>query len=521
MATQAQHDWLKTYLRMIGRGGSTSSAPAKLSEGDQATVAAGLNPGGQSVELDDNGQSLAPATPDAAGLALKQQIRQVRSEATGSVARYDAQKDADSSQGIVSTVSHAMKSISNRMFGDDSFKDPGEAVWDATSTAQDAADSADAALGSGDSATAATYVDQARDAAGTATRLADGYTDGMASGAQDTEVGLKGVKFLAEGTEAVLATVATGGAAGALASGTGTAGVGATTALPLIGEVSTATAATVVSAAQGIGETVAPAIQKLIQGDAVDWVAVGVDVIIQGILAKFGGDLSQSLSLGIAKQLAGKFTGHVLQKYLPRILAREVLFEGSQLLKTAAQEALEPLRGQKVTLDQIHQALLANMLDGKGAVIAAVTGGVEAAYTPSTSGSSGAVAEMPNAGVDAEMPDVTEHAVLLEDGAQLPGDAEMPDATEHAVLLEDGAQPPQGTAAGSTLPPPTIAPRSAASAANAELAQMSDEEIEQSVDNWNTGETPSVPAASMPSAAAPAQGAQSASQPRPGPQTGR
>ena len=59
---------------------------------------------------------------------MKQQIRQVRSETAGSIARYDAQMETDSSQGVVSTISDVMKSISNRMFGDDSFKDPGDTV---------------------------------------------------------------------------------------------------------------------------------------------------------------------------------------------------------------------------------------------------------------------------------------------------------------------------------------------------------------------------------------------------------
>jgi hypothetical protein len=477
--------------------------------------------------VDDSGQSLAPAAADPAALALKTEIRSARSEAKGAVARYDAQKDVESGHGLVSGTSDFMTSVSNRLFGEDAFKDPGDAVWDGTSAAQDAADSAEVALGAGDTETAAGYVEQARDAAGNASRLADGYGSGMVSGTGAAVTGLQAVKTGAEVTEVVLGTVVTGGAVGVAAAG-GTA----TTAVPLVGAVSTATVATGIGLAQGIGEAAIPAAIKVAEGDTVDLAAVGADVLVQIALAKFGGRISGSLASAMTERLAGKFSSEILSKYLPGVIARVVLQEGSAVLKTAVQQVGETFRGQKITLDQFCDTLVANLLDWKGIAIAAITGGLEAQYRPSAGGTSGDGAELPDATADAVLLDASgEGPASASSAGGTSGDgADLPDATADAVLLDasgegpasassntsptapaaDVAQPAQAPSAapqaapGSSLPPPKILPASAASAANAELHQMTDADIQRSVDNWDTGESSTPPPAAAAPAAAPA-----------------
>jgi hypothetical protein len=267
--------------------------------------------------------------------------------------------------------------------------------------------------------------------------------------------------------------------------------------------VSTATVATGIGLAQGIGEAAIPAAIKVAEGDTVDLAAVGADVLVQIALAKFGGRIAGSLSSAMTERLAGEFSAEILNKYLSGVIARVVLQEGSAVLKTAVQQVGETFRGQKITLDQFCSTLVANLLDVKGIAIAAITGGLEAQYRPSAGGTPGD---------GAELPDATADAVLLDASGEGPASASSnAPAASPTAPAADVAQPAQASSAapqaapGSSLPPPKILPASAASAANAELRQMTDADIQRSVDNWDTGESSTPPpAAAAPTTAAPA-----------------
>jgi hypothetical protein len=441
------------------------------------STASASDDNGQSLQEDDNGQSLAP--PDPATLALQQKIRSARSEAEGAVARYDAQKETEGTgpvQWAVGRVSnlteHAVDFVSRNVVGTDgaAFADPGDSVWDGTSAAQDTADSAQAAIDAGDTDTAAAYADQAGDAASNASRLADRYQSGVIEGAEGAEDGFTAIKVSAEATDAVLATAVTGGAAAPAVAG------------------GSATAANIVALTQGVGEAVGAQVTKRAYGDTVDWGSLSVDVLIQALMAKFGGELTEKLASSLAQRLASKYTPELLNKYLSAIVARVAMQDASAELKAAAQAAIDALTGQAVRMADLESKLLDNLTDPKSAFVAVVAGIADAKLGsfPDATGDAvlldgtGGAADGAAAG---DLLDATADAVPLD----APGDeagadsADLPDATADAVSIDTS---------GSALPPPTVAPSSAKDAVNAALSQMTDDDILESVNNWKTGETP-------------------------------
>jgi hypothetical protein len=331
----------------------------------------GIRPSGNperpfTMVVDGQPETLSAAQADeirgkAAGV-LKDHLRRVQVKAATAREGYQSQTEVDKQHWLVAPIVKTLGRV----------KDPGPDLLAYVARANADVQSALEALAAGHLEQAAELLATAEGAALSATKMWQAYFQGIISAGEMTVTVLEITRDAAFATLAVLATIATGGAAAGVLSAEG---VGATTTVSGV-EVGTATAANVVAAGAPIVANLAEAVAKVSMGDKVDWGALVVDTAIQIIIARFGGRVTG----GIAKALLGNpATESLAARVTEGVVHTAILHVGSTALTTAAQDAYRALRGQNITWQAFADDLIARLTDPKGLAVVAVTGALTSA----------------------------------------------------------------------------------------------------------------------------------------------
>jgi outer membrane biosynthesis protein TonB len=296
---------------------------------------------------------------------LKNHLQQIRQKAQYAVDRYNGQSEVDRQHWIVAPI---VKTIGR-------VKDPGPALLGYGASAQIDADAATAAVAAGNFTRAATLLASAETAAISAGKMWQAYFEGIISGGEMTITVLEITRDASFVTLAILATIASGGAAAGALGATEAGATGATAFGVELG-TSAATAANVIAAGAPIVANVAEAAAKVSMGEKVDWGALVIDTAIQIIIARFGGRVTG----GIAKRLlANPATENLAGKVTEKVVHAAILHVGSTALTTAAQDAYRALKGQGITWKAFLDDLIARLTDPKSLAIIAVTGALTSA----------------------------------------------------------------------------------------------------------------------------------------------
>ncbi len=312
---------------------------------------------GESVELTQEQVDRVRAT---ARNALKSSIIRVRGTAAGAAKSYREQTQRNKDQWIVSSIVKAVAEV--RTLGD--FHDPGPILLALAGGAQAAANKAQQAAESGDFITAARLLADAESAATRAQKMFHAYWQGLISAGEFTVTTLTYTRNAAGATLAVLAIVATGGAAAAPTT-------------TLFGaSVSTTSLATGIAIGAPIVQEFAVAGVRYNLGEDVDWGRTGVNALFSIVTGKLGGKLGGSLF----KSLAGRLPKGMTSQMFARATSEVVVGRGSAALSTVVNAVYDKARGRDVTWKQLLDDVWAQLTDPKGLLADAALGAVQARY---------------------------------------------------------------------------------------------------------------------------------------------
>jgi len=326
----------------------------------------GISPSGNTdrpftIVVDGQPETLTAAQADAirskAARILSENLSRVRIKADYAENRYQTQIEVDKQHWIVAPIVKTLGRV----------QDPGPDLLAYVVCANREIQSALEAASSHQLEKAATLMADAEAAAISANKMWQAYFEGIINASEMTVTVLEVTRDAAFLTLAVLATVASGGAAaGALGAAEG---AGATTTV-LGFQVGTTAAANVIATGAPIVANLAEAGAKVSMGDRVDWGALVVDTAMQVIITRFGGKVTG----GIAKALVGNpATESLATKVTENLVHTVILHMGSTALTTAARDAYRALKGQNVTWRSFADDLIGRLTDPKGIAVALIT----------------------------------------------------------------------------------------------------------------------------------------------------
>ena len=302
----------------------------------------------------------ADAQPDEAARAADKKrfvarVEVARRNAFNARDRYQEQKKVEADQSIIAGLSRVAKEVTSL----GSFEDPGPALDQILEEFRSCAAGAVAALSAGDLAAADANCAQLDALAARAGKLAYDYTEGLIDGAETAKTTVKVVDTGAKIVGGVALTVATGGAA---------AGV---VAAEVVGT------ATAVSVAGGVAASTAGVATNLALGQKVDWGMFSIDILIQGLTARFGGELTNGIALAVAKRL-GPMAATVGGAVIKNAAAQVVMHIDTTLAKQALEVAYQKLVGKDVTMQQVYDECIARLTDPSSLLVIAATSGAQA-----------------------------------------------------------------------------------------------------------------------------------------------
>jgi hypothetical protein len=330
-----------------------------------------------------------------AAAALKDALQRVSNRADMAMGRYSAQQKINLDSPISAFGADLMAKAKAALSGGH-YEDPGPRLYPLSAKVTNCISQARSAAGGGKFSDAAGALADAEEAAAQIAGMVQAYCDGIIGGAESNVAVLEVTKTVCFAIDGVIAIVITGGGAAALAEGVGASGVGG----------SAATAGAIANFAPVVASGGTYALQ-VAEGDPVDWKKATADMVIQLVLAKFGGKMTEGLT-----SLVGRLGGSSLSSEVVRkIIVAEIMQAGSSCLQTVVSFAISKQEGKKVTWGQLMSAIEAAVLDPKGIVAAAALGAVSAKYpttpgaqtTPAPEGGTDPVTG-PNAGTPAAPP---------------------------------------------------------------------------------------------------------------------
>jgi hypothetical protein len=359
-------------------------------------------------------QTFGVAPPASAAVAqtaaLKRRIADAQSQAERALDAYEEQQKLNKDQWFVSGVSRAAKAVTSL----GRFEDPGSRLKQTVAAVREGAKSASAALDAGDIAKATAIAERIAILAQNSARWAHGYTEGMIEGAETSTTAIKTVDTGAKVVGAVAITVATaGGAAPAVIA-----------------------AATGVSVAGGMAASTAGVATKLALGEKVDWGMFSIDILIQALLARFGGPLGEGIAAAVAKRLGPSIAKTLGGSLIKSVVTQTVMHVDSAVLRTAIESSYQKLSGKDLTYRQVLQSYVALLTDPNSLVVIAATTAAGQAYAGRSSSSPASTGKAP-ASTEASSPAQTPPKAAATPAA----------ATSGAAPVEEPAAPAAKSAA--------------------------------------------------------------------------
>jgi Domain of unknown function (DUF4157) len=293
---------------------------------------------------------------------LKENIGRVQRIADTASSRYADQSEIDKKHWIVAPIVKTLGRV----------KDPGPFLTAEVALSRQAVAGAIAAADADTFAQAAALFADAETSAIKASKLWQAYFEGIISAGEMTITALEITRDVAFTTLGVLATIATAGAA-----------AGATSALGL--EIGSAGAANLIATGAPIVASVGGVAVQVAMGDKVDWGAAVIDVAMQLLVSRFGGQATKGIAGAVTKRLAGKLAAESLARIgIEKMIQATIIQEGSTALRTVVESVYHSLRGDKITWEQFLETLIARLTDPKGIavtlLVSAITTGAEAKY---------------------------------------------------------------------------------------------------------------------------------------------
>lgn len=299
-------------------------------------------------------QTAAPTGADFAAVTARRKhliarIGRAKGNVDAALARYEDQKKISGDQWIISGLSRAAKEVTSL----GAFDDPGPALNGILGQVRTAARSAIGVLNVDDFDSAEGICADLDLLATQAEKLALAYCEGLIDGAETAKTTVKVIDTGAKVVGGVALTVATGGAA---------AGV-------IAAEVGTATA---ISVAGGVAASTAGVATKLALGDKVDWGLFSIDILMQGLLARFGGKLTEGIAGAIAQRL-GPMASTLGGAVIKNAAAQAVMHVDTTLFKAVLETAYQKLAGRELTLQQVYDSCIDQLTDPSSLVVLAAT----------------------------------------------------------------------------------------------------------------------------------------------------
>ena len=329
MLTSAQRQWLQAL-------GAGAALQAGKTSSDEAA-----------------GASAPTAAATAPALDKKPYVERVetaRRNVFTAFDRYQEQKNVEAEQSVIAALSRAAKEVTTL----GSFEDPGPALDRIRADFLACAQGTVAALQAGDAAAADAACAKLDALAARAAKLAYDYGEDVIDGAETAKTTVKVMDTGAKVVGGVALTLATGGAA---------AGV---VAAEVVGT------ATAVSVAGGVAASTAGVATNLAIGQKVDWGMFSIDILIQALTARFGGELANGIAASVAKRLgpmAAKVGGIVIKNAATQI----VLHVDTTLFKKALEVGYGKLVGQNLTLQEVVDSTIAQLTDVSSLLVIAAT----------------------------------------------------------------------------------------------------------------------------------------------------
>jgi Domain of unknown function (DUF4157) len=351
-----------------------SIQPSSVASGVYDMVIAGKHQQVPKAKVDDAYQKIAKE--------LRYALTRVVNKAEGALESYNSQTAINKDQWFVSGVIEIFGRV----------KDPGPELISQGSTATIKAAEGMAAVEAGDFVTAADRLAEAEAYASRAQMMYTAYWQHLISVAEMTVTVLEYTEKTAFVTLAILATIASGGAALGAIGAEGVTVAGVTTTASMVGT------ANLISFG-------APAVARVLQsgtkaalGEEVDWGEVAIETIVDIVLYKLGGKLGEGLLGRFAKLAAFQTLG---RQALAGVLSNLILHEGSAAFRTTVVAVYDRLHKGKLTWNEFGNQLIAALTDPQGLFFAAVSGAAggygrgKAAGVGSRTSSAGSSAETP------------------------------------------------------------------------------------------------------------------------------
>jgi hypothetical protein len=282
---------------------------------------------------------------------LRSASQGARITAEGALEGYRQQRAVDADFPIVSRIVQI------------GIHDPGAELSARVAEAQREASAVATMLASRNLAGALEHLGRAEEAAKAADALWRGYHRDVVETGESRVRTLEFTRDASFVTLGVLALIATGGAA-----------AGATTTVAGV-QVGTVAAANVVATGAPIAARVASTGMQAALGDEVDWGRVAIDTIVDVVISRLGGRLSN----GIFTRLRGNPAVQQLgQLAFRRIVASVLTHEAATAFRVIVNDAYTRLRGGRITWGQFGEDLLAHMTDPSGLFLATLMGTLHA-----------------------------------------------------------------------------------------------------------------------------------------------
>jgi hypothetical protein len=312
--------------------------------------------------------------------AVADALRSIRNDADTASGRYAEQQKTDARFWIIAPIIKGLGGV----------KDPKPYLDGYVAEARRQAARAEQSAAAGDFNAAAAAAANAELSAVKAKKIVEAYVDQIIGSGEMTVTVLQVIKFTAEVVFLLAATVATAGAGGAAA----------TSAFGL--EVTTGTAVTVIGAGSAIAEEVSVGILQAADGDNVDWGRIATHAALNVLMARFGG----SVGSRVGKSLVNRFGPKAAS-----LVAPILMHEANTVFFTVVDTTVLALRGKPMTMKQLEDELVAQMLNPKGLAFAIIQSRVAAklegghAPTPPPGGreTGGQPPPAPGAGHDAPL----------------------------------------------------------------------------------------------------------------------
>jgi hypothetical protein len=307
------------------------------------------------VMLDGQLRRLTQADVDAAfaktKAALRSSLTSIRIKAEGAIEGYKAQSDVDEEHPI---VSRAVK-----FFG--GIDDPGDEIRGLAAQAFNLIVVSQVQLEQNHFANAGRLMALAETLAKRAEKTYHAYHEDIISTAESTVTVLEYTQTAAFVTLAVLATVATAGAAAGVTS---VAGV----------ELGAASTANAIAIWTPVAAKLGQAGVKIAYGEKVDWKELAVDVVVTAVVAKFAPQLSE----GIAARIIGSnpVAASLGRKAVASIVSGLITGRGSAAFGAAAHVACARAEGKDVTWGTLVDQTADAVLDPKSAGLDLVLGAI-------------------------------------------------------------------------------------------------------------------------------------------------